>query len=131
MQRQVLALVCLALLAGCIGGVLGGDDGPDRHRIVVENGYEDAQNVTATVIADENETTILETANRVDPGEQWIATTLNGSDVPDGRFTVVISTEAKGRIVEHSGGLDGAGATLLNIGGGSTEVCFGNVSCYE
>lgn len=127
MRRQVLVALCVLLLAGCSG--LGGESKESwEYRIVVENGYTDAQTVTATVETDGG--VVVNETRQVAPGERWVVTTLT-DDAGSGNYSVAVSTAAHGEEVTHQAGTAGSGATRIILGEGHIVSCGGNVTCYQ
>jgi hypothetical protein len=129
MWRRLLLVCCLLSVAGCSALGQNGDE-PLEHRVVVENGYEDARTVTVAVDTDGGGPVANET-RRLEPGEQWTVWTLNGSAGESTGYSVEVSTAGTDATDRHRGQASGPGATLVVIGGGEVLTCGGNVTCYE
>lgn len=130
MSNRSAALVMLAVfvfLSGCSAITGSTPDDRVQHRLVVENGYAEATNITVTIVPHKSGPAINET-RRLTPDEQWVVTTLD-EPVTNTDYTMTVSTE-QGSIRHETGG-GGTGATLIVIGGGRVVTCGGNLTCYN
>lgn len=142
MRWHLLLAICMVILAGC-NGIIGDDTTnpePDeswRYSLVVQNGFAEPQEVTATLTTEGGQP-IVDKTRPLESGERWVVTRLNESAHSGHEYSFTVSTAAEGQQMSNEfnttaqeGVTYTSGATLYVIGRGAIHTCGGNATCYQ